>query len=53
MQLSDSYVNLCTSYELNAIYNVTRNTAVNTVHIIGIYSWKNMPARLHMYVPLY
>ena len=33
--------------------NVTRSTGIHTVHIIGICPRTNMPAALHIYVPLY
>ena len=41
------------SYELNAINNVTSNTAIHTSHITDICPWTNRPATLHIYVPLH
>ena len=42
-----------TSYELNAINNVTRSSGIHTFHITGLCPWTNMPATLHNYVPLH
>ena len=36
------------SYEPNAISNVTRNTVMHIFHIIGIWTWTNMPVSLHI-----
>ena len=48
-----NYFSTNTSYELNTINNVTRSTAIHTFHIIGICPWTNMPAPLHINVPLH
>ena len=53
VQISDNYVSKYTSYELNAINNVTRSTDIHIFHITDIYPWTNMPMTLHMYVPLH
>ena len=53
MHISDNYVSTYTYYELTAINNATRNTAVHTFHRIGICPWTHMPATLHIYVPVY
>ena len=49
VQISDNCVSIYTSYD--ATKSVTRSTAIHTVHIIGICSWKNMPTTSHMYTP--
>ena len=41
------------AYNLTAINSVTRNTAIHTFHIIGIYPGTNMPTTLHIFVPLH
>ena len=38
-----NYASIHTSYELATINNVTRNTAIHTLHIVGICPWTNMP----------
>ena len=43
-----SFVSINTSHELTAINNVTRNTGIDTFHIITICSWTNMHVTLHM-----
>ena len=46
-------LSIYTSQELNAINNMTKNTAIYTFHIIGICPLTNMPAAFHIYMPLY
>ena len=41
------------SYELNAINNVTTSSGVYAFYIIGICPWIILPANLHKYVPLH
>ena len=36
VQVSDNYVSIYASYELNASNNVTNNTAIHIFHIIDI-----------------
>ena len=38
------YVSIYTSYELTTINNVTTNTTIHILHIIGICPWTNIPA---------
>ena len=47
----DNYVCIYTSFQLSAINNVT--TSIHTFHINDICPRANMPATLHMYLPLH
>ena len=49
VQIWDNYVRKHTSYELNAIKNVTRSIGIHTFDINGKYPWVNMPDTLDMY----
>ena len=53
VHMQDNYNSIYTSYKLTAISNMARNTCIHTVHIIGICPGTNMPATLHMSVPLH
>ena len=53
VQIGDNYVSIHTSYELNAINNVTRITGIHTFHICGICLWTNIPSTLHTYAPMH
>ena len=53
VQIWGNYVSIYTSYELHAVNNVIRNTGIHIFHITGIYPWTNMPATMHIYVPLH
>ena len=46
------YVSIYTSYELTAINNETRSSGIHASRITGICHWTNMPAPMHIYVPL-
>ena len=48
----DYYVSIYTSYELDAINNMTRSTNIYTFQITSICPWTYMHATLHKYVPL-
>ena len=39
-------------YELTEINNMSTRTDIHTFHIIGMCTWTNMSAKLHIYVPL-
>ena len=43
MQISGKYISTYTSYELNAINNMTSSTVIHTFHITEICPWTNMP----------
>ena len=49
----ENYVSIYPSYELTAMNNVTRNSGIFTLHIIGICPYTNMPNKPHLYVLLY
>ena len=49
----DNYVSIYTSYEPTAINSVTKCTGIHTFHIIEICPWANMPATIHIFVPLH
>ena len=53
VQIWCNYFSIYATFELTAINNVTRNTGIHTLQIIGICPWTNMPTILHMYIPLY
>ena len=52
-KILDTYVNIYTLYEINAISNATRSTGIHTFHITGKCTWINMSATLYIYVPLH
>ena len=52
LHISDNYVSICASYELNANNSVTTSTGIHTFHINDICP-KNMPITLHMYIQLH
>ena len=53
VQIWGEYVLTCTSYQFTGINNIPRSTSLGTLHIIGIFPWKNIPTTLYMYVPLH
>ena len=53
VHLCNNCVNIYASHEPNAVNIVTRNTNIQTFHIIDICLWTNMPVTLHIYASLH
>ena len=53
VNIQHSYVHINTSYDFSEINNVTKSIGIHTFHTTSICSWTNMPATLHILIPLY
>ena len=53
VMISKNCVSIYTSYELNAMNNVTRSTGIHVFHITALCPWTNMPPTLYKYIPLH
>ena len=52
MHISENCISIYTSYQLSPL-KVTTKTTIHIFHINYIHSWPNMPATLHIHVPLH